>query len=150
MSSKNSVFRVAQATLAAIVFAAAVGVATAQEDNELSEVKVVAQKPVVKAGKTASGREVETVQLTRRVSYADLDLSTRVGSDELRKRIEEASKAVCKDLLDMYPGSTADGVGELGREGSCVKKAMDGGMKEAKAHMAAADKQIRDAKATPK
>ncbi len=46
---------------------------------------------------------IENVTITRRVSYADLDLSTQAGAAALERRVKEAASAGCKQLDNLYP-----------------------------------------------
>ena len=45
----------------------------------------------------------ENVSISERVSYADLDLSTRGGARELRNRIGAAAARICGQLREVYP-----------------------------------------------
>jgi len=145
-----------QAALTAVAFGVTSGAVMAQQTEELQEVTITGTREVnTTVGRAPTGRQVEVIQMIRRVSYADLDLATRVGAAELEKRIEEAAKKDCKDLFTLYPGSSSGGIGALGTEGPCVKNAVDGAMVQAKAAMAAADKAaagkgMRAAEAPPK
>jgi len=130
-----------QAALTVVAFAATSGAVMAQQKEELQEITITGTREVnTTVGRTPTGRQVEVIQMMRRVSYADLDLATRVGAAELEKRIDEAAKKDCKDLFTLYPGGSSGGVGAVGTEGPCVKNAVDAAMVQAKAAMAAADK----------
>ncbi len=76
----------------------------------------------VVVGRSAYGTPIEEVTLTRRVSYADLDLSKTAGAAELEKRVNQTAKDACKELDARYPfePKAAD---ECMR--SATKKAMD-------------------------
>jgi UrcA family protein len=145
-----------QAALTAVAVAVTSGAAMAQQKDELQEVTITGTREVaMTVGRTSTGRQVEMIQMVRRVSYADLDLATRVGAAQLAKRIDDAAKKDCKDLFTLYPGGSSGGIGALGTEGPCVKNAVDGAMVQAKAAMAAADKAaagkaMRAAEAPPK
>lgn len=54
-------------------------------------------------GRSTIGAPVEEVTITHRVSYADLDLATRAGAEELRSRVQETARAACKQLDTLYP-----------------------------------------------
>ena len=43
------------------------------------------------------------LSLSQNVSYSDLDLSTRDGARELRARVDETARDVCRQLKDAYP-----------------------------------------------
>jgi len=75
----------------------------------------------------------EVVSLTRRVGYADLNLGTRSGAQELEKRVTETAQAACKQLDTLYPLTTKDSP-------ACTKKATEAAMTQVRAAVAAAEK----------
>lgn len=131
--NKNSLANGApRLALIVIGLAIASGPAIAQE---VKEVIVEAPRAVVrKVERTNTGAPVEILTLTRRVSYADLDLSKSADAATLETRINDTAKDSCTQLDKMIP--------LLGRsdDGDCVKKAVDGAMVQAKAAIAAAQK----------
>jgi len=135
--------RAVQLVLAGAGFAMANAVATAQEKSETAEVKIEAARPVERIGRTSSGAPIEIVQLTRRVSYADLDLATHEGAKELENRVNETAKAACKQLDTLYPLGTSQGPGTRGLH--CVKDAVAGAMPQLRAAVTAAEKRVRSA-----
>ncbi len=138
-----SVSRFMRASLAASATAIMATVAAAQPSEQMAEVKVVANKPVTAQGRTTAGRPGVVVQLSRVVSYADLNVATPSGATELEKRVNDAAKSVCKELEKLYPaGSSA----ELG-SGSCVADAIKGATPQVQAAIAAAEKGVRSAQA---
>lgn len=138
-----------QVVLTAFALAMISASAIAQQ-TETSEVKIEAARSVQRVGTSTVGAPIEIVQLTRRVSYADLDLTTHRGALDLETRINDTAKAACKQLDTLYPLGTTEGSGKGGK--SCVKDAVDGAMVQAKASIAAAQKaeSIRSAEAPPK
>lgn len=64
-------------------------------------VQAVASKAVV--GRSTIGAPIEQATLTRRVSYADLDLTTYTGVMTLKRRVREAAREACRKLDDLYP-----------------------------------------------
>ena len=52
---------------------------------------------------SSSGIPTEEVTVTRRISYADLDLKTHAGTQALQARIEKAAELACKQLDELYP-----------------------------------------------
>lgn len=50
------------------------------------------------AGRSPTGAPYEVVRASRVVSYADLDLNTRWGADELRARVVRAARDACDEL----------------------------------------------------
>jgi UrcA family protein len=111
---------------------AIVGSAIAAE--ELTEVVVTARREVtVTAGQSYTGTPIEVISLARRVSYADLDISSASGAAELQKRVNDTAQAACKELDKLYPLTDKDSP-------ACTKKAADAGLAQARAAIAAAPK----------
>jgi UrcA family protein len=111
------------------------GETTAQQvrvGEPMFELVVVAPRLVRhEVGRTNSGSPVELVYLTRRVSYADLDLKVHANVLELEKRIEQTAREACKQLETLFPLSAAD-------TPDCVGDAVDAAMKDARIAIAAA------------
>jgi len=51
------------------------------------------------------GAPIEVLSLSRTVSFNDLDLTTRAGVDEFRRRIMYASLAACDQIEAEYPSN---------------------------------------------
>jgi len=120
--------RTPRLALVAIGFAIAGGPVVAQQ---VSEIIVEAPRAVTQqVGRTPTGVPVELITLTRRVSYADLHLAQSADAATLEARINATAKEACKQLDTLYPLLPSDP--------ECVKKAVDGGMVQAKAAIAAA------------
>jgi UrcA family protein len=113
--------------LAGIALASAV---TAAE--QLQEVTVQGSRMVkaVTGRSPTTGAPIESVTLSRPVSYSDLDLSTSKGAHELDSRVAAEAKALCDELDKLFPLTPPDA--------ACLKKATDGGMGLAKKLIAAA------------
>jgi UrcA family protein len=126
-SSASRTIKFALLTLGAI----AVGAVFAAEP--VGEVTVEAKRETKVVGRSYTGAPIELVSLTRRVSYADLDLKTQIGAAELEKRVNETAQAACKQLDDLYPLTAPGGP-------SCVKGAVEDAMTQARAAIAAAAK----------
>ena len=83
----------------------------AQQGSQTSEgseeITVTAPRLVQRkiVGRSMIGAPIEVISLSRKVSYADLDLTTPEGWAELRKRISDTARAACKQLDTMYPDS---------------------------------------------
>jgi UrcA family protein len=101
---------------AALLAFAATGLATkadtaiAQQVTEEME-EIVIEGPVVRrlvGGPASVGAKTEVVELERRVSYADLDLSKKEDLAELETRIETTAKETCEKLSDMFPADQWD------------------------------------------
>jgi UrcA family protein len=57
-------------------------------------------------GRSESGIPTYEYQLSRKVSYGDLNLATADGRAELNRRIAAASIAACRKLQDFYPSAS--------------------------------------------
>ncbi len=126
------------------LIAAAIGAMTAAAvAQQLPEVTVVANKPVLAQGRTASGHPVEVVQLSRAVNYADINVASHIGAKVLQQRVTDAAKAVCDELATLYPTGTSH---ELGT-GSCVTDTVNATAPQVQAAIAAAEKTTRFAEA---
>jgi len=69
--------------------------------------------------------------LTRQVSYADLDLVSYAGVQELEARIDNTANAICEKLDGLY-GRSPD------EKEACVRDAVKDAMKQAKVAITAA------------
>ena len=110
--------------------------ASAQQAAEEVIEEIVVQAPIVRrqVGRTAIGAKIEVIELRRRVSYADLDLSKDADVTALKARIETTAKESCEKLSDMFPFDPSDR-----REiQSCTNQAVDGTEKQVQAAIAAA------------
>jgi UrcA family protein len=69
------------------------------------EVSVVApgmvQRKIV--GRSTIGAPIETISLSRRVSYGDLDLTKQSDVEKLGKRIRNTARLACEQLDNLYP-----------------------------------------------
>ncbi len=82
----------------------AAAVAEAEDAGQQAQVTVQASHVKRKEiGVSESGAPIELIQLSRRVSYADLDLSSTQGAAVLDKRIEATARAACQQLKTLYP-----------------------------------------------
>jgi UrcA family protein len=73
-----------------------------QERQEIEE--IVVEAPTVVRRTVRRGRNVyELTELSRQVSYADLDLTRTADVSALEGRIDEAANQVCEELADMFP-----------------------------------------------
>jgi UrcA family protein len=100
------------------------------QDNPVREVKIEASKVVTITEHSRTGIQNETVQLSRKISFSDLDLVTGDGAMQLEKRIRETAAAVCKQLGQLYPAGSASN--EQTDQAACVKGAVDVAMNQAK------------------
>jgi len=138
--------RLVESALSALALAAVtMPFALAQSTEATQEVQITAFKPILTTGRDVRGGPVEMVQLSRRVSFADLNIATYSGATELHKRIASIARDVCHQLEQKYPGST-----DL-PSGSCVSEAINSAMAQANAAIAAAERAtLREAEAPQK
>ncbi len=108
--------------------------ANAQQTAEKVE-EIVVEAPIARrqVEHTTSSAKVEVIELTRRVSYADLDLSKYADVTELKTRIETTAKEFCEQLADMFPFNPAN----RGEISSCTNQAVDGAEEQVQAAIAA-------------
>ena len=110
------------------------GPAVAQQANEVME-EIVVEAPISarQVGRSSTtGARIELIELKRRVSYADLDLSKHADVIELETRVETIAKESCEKLSAMYPLDSAT----EGRR--CVKKAINSAEEQVQAAIVAA------------
>jgi UrcA family protein len=74
------------------------------------------------------GTPMERFWVDRKVSYADLDLTTTAGSTELLRRVTEAAKEACAQVHAADPVDLSDM-----DDASCLRKATDGALKQVNA-----------------
>lgn len=110
--------------------------AIAQQVAEEME-EIVVEAPIVRrqVGRSASGAKIEVIELRRRLSFADLDLSKDADVTELKTRIETTAKESCEKLDDMFPFAEPSGVQGIR---SCTDKAVAGTEEQVQAAIAAA------------
>lgn len=99
MSTRRLIRKSSPAVLLANVCLAASAFAT----NRLPPITVQAPVSKVVLGRSTIGVPIEETTLKRRVSYADLDLTTHAGATELKRRVHEAAREACTKLDDLYP-----------------------------------------------
>lgn len=108
------------------LFASAFGLvassAVAQDYNGPESVTVTA--PHFRADGTRLGGPLERVSLSGIVRYDDLNLQTREGARELRWRVNEEARAVCRNLAEAYPAYKMNGT-------SCYKDALENALVKA-------------------
>ncbi len=108
--------------------------AIAQQVAEAME-EIVVEAPIVRrqVGRSAAGAKIEVIELRRRLSYADLDLSKDADVTELKTRIETTAKESCEQLSEMFPLSPSD----RGEIHHCTNKAVNGAEEQVQAAIAA-------------
>jgi UrcA family protein len=117
-----------------IAFAAVSAGAIAQQKDPAHQIKVDTGKVQVTPIDSDDGIPTEQFKVERVASYADLDLSTPSGAAELKRRVAEAAKTACKDMVDADPIDLADGEGNI----TCVTGATDRAMAQVSAAIATA------------
>jgi UrcA family protein len=102
--------------------------------DQLTEVTVsAARETKIVVGHSAIGAPVEQITVTRRVSYADLDLASKSGADALEKRVNETAKSSCEDLDKHYPLETSTA-------GDCTNAAIKLAMVQVREAVSAAER----------
>ena len=83
------------------------GMAVAQESVAGLEEVMVIEAPLARRqdGWTTGGLPVEIIEVKRRVSYADLDLSKEADVTAFKTRIQTAAQISCEELAASYPVS---------------------------------------------
>ena len=96
-----------QSAIVAIAFAltAPTAFAAQADDDPVPQITVQASQKVktTQVGVSYTGIPIEQVQLTRRVAYGDLDLTSPSGKATLEKRIRNTAKAAFEQLSTLYP-----------------------------------------------
>jgi UrcA family protein len=67
-------------------------------------------------GTADNSAPINSISLSYRVSYADLDLATGAGAKALEGRVNAAALAACKEITRLYPNASPD-------DTACAKKA---------------------------
>lgn len=129
--------------VAAAALMAALATAVAQTPPPQQEVTIHAQGHVKEArvGTSSSGIPIDQLQLSRAVSYSDLDLRGQAGQDELRDRIRHVARQTCQQLRSLYPVAlwTTD-------YPTCVHDATEDAMAQLPAAVAAAENSVGTAR----
>ena len=123
--------RISQLTLGVAGSVVLAGTLLAQPVTEVT-VKATRESKIV-VGRAPTGAAIEEISLMRRVSYADLDLSTKSGADALEKRVNDAAKGACDELDKNYPLTEKSAP-------DCTKAAIKDAMVDVRAVVAAAAK----------
>ena len=119
-------------------FAFACGVAVAQSTGTSDQVTITASGVVKhkQVGVSYTGMPIEQLDLTRRVSYRDLNLRTAAGQEKLKHRIDYTAHEACKQLTALYPFA-------LWRtsQADCVHTAINSAMAQLPTAVATAERQ---------
>jgi UrcA family protein len=138
MNKTTLIVRALPAAVTAVALALASAIASGEESSSKQEIRIESGKIVtVKQLNSRFGMQPEALQLTNRVSYADLDLSTPSGAAQLKSRIRDTASSVCKQLMDYSPSDTA--IDAMLDQKNCVEDAIDGAMTQARQVIASAE-----------
>ena len=101
----------------------------------MEEVIVIAPRTIRREqiDRTSGGGRVEQITLTRRVSYADLDLKAHADVVELERRVEAMAEESCGMIADAVPFVDPEPSHE-----QCVERAIAGAMTQVQAAVDAA------------
>ena len=102
----------------AFVFAASAAYAQDGSDS------VTVTAPHFRADSTRVGGPLERVSLSGTVRFDDLNLQTREGARELRWRVQEQARVICRTLAEAYQVYQMNGT-------SCYKDALDNALVKA-------------------
>lgn len=131
MSTRSRVFR---SLPAAVLAAALVGMTASALAAETTVNIQATRSQAVAPQQSLTGAQSNVAQLTQRVGYADLDLTTQRGANELTTRIQQAAASVCTQLGVLYP---ADSFFEQSLDQrTCVSGAVEGAMVQARVAIA--------------
>ena len=122
-TSTRDALRAARIPLLLTACAVAPALATAAEPTTTTapDITISAERPVgTVVGRTSSGGQIVQYEVSYRLSYEDLDLTTSAGADELRKRVQAAATSACKDLDKVNPIEKPDT--------SCARKTAENSM----------------------
>ena len=100
--------------------------AVAQQTGDETEEFIVVEAPIEHhqvVGRTANGAKTEIIELTRQVSYADLDLRKYADVTEMETRIEASANESCEKLSAMF--RLDDPTGQASEIVSCTGQAVN-------------------------
>jgi len=125
--------RLALAALGTLVFSGAV---FAQEPE--GEFVVSSSRTGALSHASVTGASDQVISISRRVSFADLNLATYSGSQEVEARVKSTAKTICDKLDQLYPTSRIN-------VQACVGDAVSKGMADVRVAIAVAEKKARNA-----
>jgi UrcA family protein len=83
-----------------------------------------------------TGIENQKLQLSRNISYADLNLASPAGEEELKARVRDAANTICERLGQADPDPTASA--QQQDRTNCVNNAVDDAMTQVRRAQTAA------------
>lgn len=144
----STVLSIGAAALLACPIVVAQTQQAATEGAQLPAVEVEAQgtvverTPVERQGPTnaqeRSGGEFERVTMDRKISVADLDLTTPDGVKEMHARIEAAARNQCNEIRNLSHPLTTQAQSYEHLNDNCVKNAVAAARKQADTMVASA------------
>lgn len=120
--------RIVSAT-ATVLFAAALYASDAI-GQEIEGIVVRASRVEVTEVRTAGIVPEYLLEASYRVTYEDLDVTTKPGREEVRRRVEKAAELACKEIGREYPFA------EPGQH-ECANKAASAAMEQFRTRLAA-------------
>jgi UrcA family protein len=125
--------RLALAALGTLAFS---GAAFAQQPE--GEFVVSSSRTGALSHASVTGASDHVISISRRVSFADLNLASYSGSQEVEARVRTTAKALCDKLDELYSTSRID-------VQACVGEAVSKGMADVRVAIATAEKKARTA-----
>jgi UrcA family protein len=103
----------------------------------LEEITIIAPHEVQRkeVGRSNLGAPVEVISITRRISYAGMDLTKPANVSDLEKVIKDTANDSCKEIENQYPEAMYPTVPA---SQNCAKTATNDAMKQLNAAVAAA------------
>jgi UrcA family protein len=135
MHSRRSAQRAIPATVA-LAFALSSGAVLAQNSGS-QEVQIRGTPVLVTTDcDPRTGIENQKLQLSRNISYADLNLASPAGEEELKARVRDAANTICERLGQADPDPTASA--QQQDRTNCVNNAVDDAMTQVRRAQTAA------------
>jgi UrcA family protein len=135
MHSRRSAQRAIPATVA-LAFALSSGAVLAQNSGS-QEVQIRGTPVLVTTDRDPrTGIENQKLQLSRNISYADLNLASPAGEEELKARVRDAANTICERLGQADPDPTASA--QQQDRTNCVNNAVDDAMTQVRRAQTAA------------
>jgi UrcA family protein len=135
MHSRRSAQRAIPATVA-LAFALSSGAVLAQNSGS-QEVQSRGTPVLVTTDRDPrTGIENQKLQLSRNISYADLNLASPAGEEELKARVRDAANTICERLGQADPDPTASA--QQQDRTNCVNNAVDDAMTQVRRAQTAA------------
>lgn len=136
MQSRRLAQRAIPATVA-LAFALSSGAVLAQ-NNGSPEVQSPGMPTLVTIDHDLrTGIANQELQLTESISYADLNLASPAGRDELKARVRDAANTICERLGQADPDPTASA--QQQDQTNCVNNAIDDAMTQVRRAQAASE-----------